>query len=124
MLPVEITHEAPQVSKYEEVASSKALEVDVDALDEARDVALARSIAYQQNLRNYHGRGLHPRSFEVGDLVIRLKQENHIKLESPWEGPYIVTEAIPGGAYRLKEKKFGKYQGNSWNVAQLRRLYA
>jgi transposase InsO family protein len=70
MLPVEITHEAPRVSEYEEVASMKALENDVDTLDEARDVALARSTAYQQNLRNYHGRRLRPRSFEVGDIVL------------------------------------------------------
>ena len=117
VLPVKITHEAPRISEYEDVASSKALEDDIDALNEARDVALARSTAYQQNLRNYHGRRLRPRSFEVGDLVLRLKQESHSKLESPWEGPYIVTEAIPGGAYRLKDKKSGKDQGNPWNVA-------
>ena len=116
MLPVEITHEAPRVSEYEEVASTKALEDDIDALDEARDIALARSIAYHQNLLNYHSRRLRPRSFEVGDLVLRLKQESHSKLESPWEGPYIVTEAIPGGAYRLKDKKSGKDQGNPWNA--------
>jgi hypothetical protein len=66
VLPVEITHEAPRVSEYEEVVSTKALEDDVDALDEPRDVALARSTTYQQNLRNYHGRRLRPRSFEVG----------------------------------------------------------
>ena len=95
----------------------KALEDDVNALDEARAVALARSAAYQQNLRNYHGRRLRLRSFEVGDLVLRLKQESHIKLESPWEGPYIVTEAIPGGAYRLNDKKSGKDQGNPHRAA-------
>jgi transposase InsO family protein len=103
MLPVEIAHEAPRVADYEEIASTKALEDGVDALDEARDVVLTRSTAYQQNLRNYHSRRLRPKSFEVGDLVLRLKQESHSKLESPWEGPYIVTEAIPGGAYRLKD---------------------
>jgi hypothetical protein len=70
VLPVKITHEAPRVSKYEEVISTKVLEDDVDAFDEARDVALARSTAYQQNLRNYHGHQLQPRSFEIGDLVL------------------------------------------------------
>jgi hypothetical protein len=56
---------------------------------------------YQQNLRNYHSSRVRPRSFVVGDLVLRLKQDGHDKLESPWVGPYIVTEVIPGGAYRL-----------------------
>jgi transposase InsO family protein len=124
VLPVEITHESPRVREYDEETSQKALEDDVDAVDEARDAVLSRVSAYQQNLRNYHNRRLRPRSFEVGDLVLRLKQESHEKLESPWVGPYIVTEVIPGGAYRLKDKKTGKDEGNPWNVAQLRRFYA
>ena len=63
------------------------------------------------------------RSFSEGDLVLRLKQKGHHKLESPWEGPYIITEVIPGGAYRLKDMKTGVTYSNPWNVAQLRRFY-
>jgi hypothetical protein len=37
----------------------------------------------------------------VRDLVLRLKQDGHGQLESPWVGPYIVMEVIPRGAYRL-----------------------
>jgi hypothetical protein len=74
VLPVEITHDATRVAECEEVASTKALEDDMDVLDEARDVALAQATVYQQNLQNYHSRRLRPRSFEVGDLVLRLKQ--------------------------------------------------
>jgi hypothetical protein len=60
----------------------------------------------------------------VGDLVLRLKQDDHGKLESPWVGPYIVTEVILGGAYRLQGMKTGKDESNPWNAEQLRRLYA
>jgi hypothetical protein len=56
VLLVEITHEAPRISAYEEIASTEALQVDADALDEARDISLSRSIQYQQNLQNYHSR--------------------------------------------------------------------
>jgi hypothetical protein len=55
----------------------------------------------------------------VGDLVLRLKQDSHGKLESPWVGPYIITEVIPGGAYRLQDKKTGKDESNPWNAEQL-----
>jgi hypothetical protein len=48
----------------------------------------------------------------VGDLVLRLKQDGHGKLESPWLGPYVVTEVIPGGAYQLKDRKTDKDEGN------------
>jgi hypothetical protein len=109
---------------YDETTSTEALQEDVDALDEARDVALARATQYQQNLRNYHSSRVRPRSFVVGDLVLRLKQDGHGKLESPWVGPYIVTEVITGGAYRLQDKKTGKYETNPWNAEQLRRFYA
>ena len=99
MLLVEITHEAPRIVAYDETTSTEALQDDVDALDEARYEALARATQYQQNLRNYRSSRVCPWSFIVGDLVLRLKQDRHGKLESPWVGPYIVTEVIPGGAY-------------------------
>jgi hypothetical protein len=50
VLPVEITHEAPRVVEYDETTSTEVLQDDVDALDEARDVALARATQYQQSL--------------------------------------------------------------------------
>jgi hypothetical protein len=48
----------------------------------------------------------------------------HGKLESPWVGPYIITEVIPRGAYRLQDKKTGKDECNPWNAEQLQRFYA
>jgi hypothetical protein len=60
----------------------------------------------------------------VGDLVLRLKQDSLGKLESPWLGPYVAKEVIPGGAYRLQDKKTGNDEGNPWNTEQLWRLYA
>jgi hypothetical protein len=76
VLPVEITHEAPRITTYDEITSSEALQDDVDALDEARNVALARATQYQQSLRNYHSSRVRPRSFVVGDLVLGLKQDH------------------------------------------------
>jgi hypothetical protein len=122
--PIEITHEAPRISSYDEITSTEALQNDVDALDEARDVVLSRTMQYQENLQNYHNRRVCPRSFEKEDLVLRLKQDGHGKLDSPWLGPYVVTEVIPRGAYRLKDKKTSKDEGNPWNAEQLRRFYA
>jgi hypothetical protein len=81
VLLVEITHEDPRISTYYEATSTEALQDDVDALDEAIDVALARSTQCQQNLQNYHSRRVRPRSFVVGDLVLQLKQAGHSKLD-------------------------------------------
>jgi hypothetical protein len=124
VLPVKITYEAPRIAAYDETISTEALQDDVIALDETRHVALARATQYQQSLRNYHSTRVQPCSFVVGDLVLRLKQDGHGKLESPWVGPYIVTEVIPGGAYRQQDKKTGKDESNPWNAEQLQCFYA
>jgi hypothetical protein len=47
VLPVEVTHEAPRVTVYDEVTSIEELQDDVDELDEARDKALERATQYQ-----------------------------------------------------------------------------
>ena len=123
VLPTDVRYSAPRVTAYVELDAQKALEDAQDLLDEARDVALARSAVYQQSLRNYHSRRVRSRSFVEGDLVLRLKQTSTKKLEPPWEGPYLVKEALPGGAYRLHNLASGKDCSNPWNAAQLRRFY-
>jgi hypothetical protein len=50
VLPVKITHEALRIAAHDKTTSTEALQDDVDAPDEARDVALARAMQYQQNL--------------------------------------------------------------------------
>jgi transposase InsO family protein len=123
VLPTDVCYCAPRVVAYVEEDAQTALADALNLLDEARDIALARSAIYQQSLRNYHIRQVRGRSFEPGNLVLRLKQTSMSKLESPWEGPYLIHEAIPGGAYRLRNPKTGVEEKNPWNTAQLRRFY-
>jgi hypothetical protein len=123
VLPTDVRYCAPRVVAYVEEDAQIALEYALDLLDEARDVALARSAVYQQSLHNYHSRQVCGRSFEPGNLVLCLKQTSTSKLESPWEGPYLVHEAIPRGAYRLRDPKTGVDEKNPWNATQLRRFY-
>ena len=104
---------------YDESDADETLEDDTNVLDEARYIALSRTVTYQQSLRNYHGRRLRARSFVTGDLVLRLKQKKVHKLASPWEGPYIVMEVFDNGAYRLKNPKTRELCHNTWNAAQL-----
>jgi hypothetical protein len=107
---------APRVLAYVEEDAEKALADAQDLLDEARDIALARSAVYQQSLHNYQSRRVRGWSFEPGNLILCLKQTRTSKLEPPWEGPYLVHEAIPGAAYRLRDPKTGKDIDNPWNA--------
>jgi hypothetical protein len=78
-------------------------EDDVDLLEEAREHALSRTAIYQQNLGRYHARKVNPRTFQGGDLVLRLKQGTEVshKLTPPWEGPFILIQALHNDAYYL-----------------------
>jgi hypothetical protein len=73
VLPTDVHYCAPRVVDYVEEDAQTMLEDAIDLLDEARDVALARSAVYQQSLRNYHSRRVRERSFEPSNLVLRLK---------------------------------------------------
>ena len=64
-------------------------------------------------------------TFNVEDRVLRLVQsnKNHHKLSPPWEGPYVITEVLRLGTYKLKTID-GEVFINAWNIEQLRRFYS
>ena len=95
--------DCPRIQAYIQQDAEDARQDSLDLLDEERDVALARSAIYQQNLRRYHSRRVQQRSFRVGDLVLRLVQNRKglHKLSPPWEGPFVVSKALLNGSYYL-----------------------
>jgi len=135
VIPTDIIHDSPRVQLYTEEEVKEARENDVDLLEEQRELALARSAIYQQNLRRYHSRKVNPRVFREGDLVLRLVQrtEGRHKLSPPWEGPFIVSKALHSDAYYLidaqehkkgKKDRSGEETKRPWNVALLRPFYS
>src|SRR3954462_3937928 len=114
VLPHDLKFGAPRISGYEEEEAEEALQDDKDTADEARDIAIARLEEYQDKLRTYQSSCLRTRTFQKGDLVLRLIQEKVHKLAPQWEGPFIISEVIGGGAYRLKNPKTDEDVGNPW----------
>jgi hypothetical protein len=96
----------------------------VDQLEEARDVTLLHSTKYQQALWRYHRRHVRDQAFNVGDLVLHLRQDNrgHHKLTPPWEGPFVVAEILWPGTYKLATAD-GEVFTNAWNIKQLCHFY-
>ena len=60
----------------------------------------------------------------IGNLVLHLVQSNKDchKLSPPLEGPYVITEVLWPGAYKLKTID-GEVFTNAWNIEQLRHFY-
>ena len=124
VLPTELEYGSPRVRAYDEEGNRASLQDAIDALDEARDVALLHSAKYQQSLRKYHGRKIKGRTLTVGDLVLRRVQsskERH-KLSAPWEGPYTIVQVLKPGTYKIKDAQ-GRVLNKAWNIEQLRRFY-
>ncbi|KAK1631039.1 hypothetical protein QYE76_005354 [Lolium multiflorum] len=143
VLPSDIIHDSPRVSAYNEETADEARQLSVDLIEEARNLADQRSAIYQQKLRRYHSRRVRNRSFMAGDLVLRLRQVKDHKLQSPWEGPFVVSKVLHNGSYylvdfrelrdrpanwhrkRKREDPDDIYDETDrpWNIAQLRPFY-
>jgi hypothetical protein len=103
ILPIDLEYGSPRTKAYDDRSNQTSREDSLDQLEEARDVALLHSARYQQSLRCYHARGVRPRGFQVGDLVLRMRQDarGRHKLTPPWEGPFIIAKILNPGTYKL-----------------------
>jgi hypothetical protein len=99
VLPTDLEYGSPRTRAYDDQSNKTSREDLLDQLEEARDVALLHSARYQQSLRRYHARSVRPRGFQVGDLVLRLRQDarGRHKLTPPWEGPFIIAKILKPG---------------------------
>jgi transposase InsO family protein len=124
VLPTNLEYGSPRTKAYDDRSNQASREDSLDQLEEARDVALLHSTQYQQSLRRYHARRIRPRGFQVGDLVLRLRQDARgcHKLTPPWEGPFIIAKVLKPGTYKLANDQ-GEVYSNAWNIEQLRRFY-
>ena len=96
----------------------------MDALEEERDVAKARSAFYQQHARRYQSREVRAKTYNISELVLRPPEKKKTKLEPKWEGPFIIDQVLTGGVYRLWDASNNRLEPNPWNATRLRRFYA
>ena len=124
VLPYDIIHDSPRVRMYEEREAELDRQDSLDALEEERDVAKARSAFYQQQARRYQSREVRAKTYNIGELVLRLLDKKNDKLKPKWEGPFIIDQVLTGNAYCLRNASDNLLEPNPWNAARLRRFYA
>ena len=103
-------------------------------IDELEDMVQHRLYALEKIQENkarvaqHYGKRVVAKSFEVGDLVWKLRlpigvKDNRFGKWSPnWEGPYIVSRCAPGNSYFLKELD-GEEFDRALNGKYLKRYY-
>jgi transposase InsO family protein len=114
ILPMDLEYDSPRTRAYTDRSNQASREDSLDQLEEARDKALQHLARYQQSLRRYHARGVRSRDLQVGDLVLRLRQDarGRHKLTPPWEGPFVIAKVLKPGTYKLANSQ-GEVYGNA-----------
>jgi hypothetical protein len=86
---------------YNEGEADEVRQLELDSVEEAHCTAFVQSARYLQGIRRYHDRNVKERSFSIGDLVLRrIQDESGLhKLNSRWEGPFIVKQVTRPGSY-------------------------
>jgi hypothetical protein len=109
---------------YNEGEADEARQLELDSIEEARCTTLVQSARYLQGIQRYHDHNVKERLFSIGDLVLRHVQDESglHKLNSRWEGPFIVKRVTILGSYRL-EYPDGQDVPNTWNIQNLRKFY-
>ncbi|RDX60863.1 hypothetical protein CR513_60966, partial [Mucuna pruriens] len=125
MILVEIGEPSPRTALFELGENEEELRANLDLLQEAREIAHIREYAMKARVARKYDRGVIPRNFEAGDLVLKkvTQKIEKNKLTPCWEGPFRVIEEASQEAYRL-ENLARKKLPRAWNAASLRMYYS
>nr|XP_025682159.1 uncharacterized protein LOC112783427 [Arachis hypogaea] len=125
MIPMEISQSSLRTQSEHQ---KEARQAELDLIEEIRETSAIRHRALQQQLSRRYSRIVQPRTFNVGDLILRKTEQarrppSHGKLAANWDGPYRVYEVLGRGAYKL-EQLDGTKIPSTWNVNSLKRYYS
>uniref|UniRef100_A0A2N9F3B0 Uncharacterized protein n=1 Tax=Fagus sylvatica TaxID=28930 RepID=A0A2N9F3B0_FAGSY len=108
VIPLEVGLPTTRTTEYDVEENESSLRMDLNLVEERRDMATIKLASYQHQMKRGYDKNIRPRSFQVGDLVLRkvvanTRNPNDGKLGPNWEGPYRVTSFAGVGAYRAKK---------------------
>ncbi|GJS24270.1 reverse transcriptase domain-containing protein [Tanacetum coccineum] len=105
LLPVEISVPTKRTQKVNLAHNEKDLRMDLELLEEIRELITITEAAYKKKLEKYYNKKVRLSVYKPGDYVIRLNNASKVeytrKIGPTWEGPYKVLEDDRKGAYTL-----------------------
>jgi hypothetical protein len=115
VLPEEIKHQSLRTTAKAPLCPNKAEEKDL--LESERLKVVTNLQKYQDKTRNWRDPKVKRRYFDVGNLVLLRspRTKGSGKLESKWEGIYVIIEKTRPGAYHLTDPQGPKLE-HSWNA--------
>ncbi|GJZ98862.1 hypothetical protein Tco_0671315 [Tanacetum coccineum] len=98
VIPVEIGMPTHRTSSLNEKTNDQELRLNLDLLDERREITNIREAKYKQQVEKYYNKKVRHVQFKVGEFVLRKNEvsraANTCKLGPTWEGPYKVIKAF------------------------------
>ncbi|KAM2673729.1 hypothetical protein EV2_014991 [Malus domestica] len=103
--------------------NDKQFTLNLDLVEEHRNQAHLRNVAYKQCISNYYDSMIKPHSFKVGDWVLKKRLlsdrvPSEGTLSSNWDGPFEVVGISRPGSYKLRSSN-GKTLDHLWNADHL-----
>ncbi len=121
MTPAKLGANSPRVMFS---GGEEGREVSLELLEGVRVEALEHMHKYATSTSATYNKKVRPTELMPSHLVLR-KRANLVavgKLESKWEGPYLIKHKSRTGCFRLSTLK-GEEFDHSWNAASLKRFY-
>jgi hypothetical protein len=124
VLPPEIYLESARVAYFDAEHQAEARELDSNMLEERCNTVLVNVPKYHESLKKYYNKSVVQRELNIGGPVLKkdICTRDKNKFLSPWEGPFIILDVAPPGAYVLAEVDSAMLP-NTWTVDQLHKYY-
>ncbi|KAM2222789.1 hypothetical protein ACFXTI_016896 [Malus domestica] len=127
VVPVELEQATYQIQNYMQSENDKQLTLNLNLVEEHRNQAHLRNVAYKQRISNYYDSRVKPRSFKVGDWVLKKRLlcdrvPSEGTLSPNWDGPFEVVGISRPGFYKLRSSD-SKTLGHPWNADHLKYYY-
>jgi len=98
---VELEVPSHRVTYYDPKTNQSLLLESLDKVEEKREEANLRATAHQHRVVRYYNNKVRPRTFKVGDLVLKRVFPTPVRMGAKWEGPYSIIQKLGDSTFKL-----------------------